>query len=59
MQHGIAMKQQTTDLQSAKPLILTGKLIKMDPPMKVVFAPYVDKFEVLQIKGLFNKFKAS
>ena len=24
--------------------------------MKVVFTPHVDKFEVLQIKGLFNKF---
>ena len=29
---------------------------QMDPPQKVVFSPRVDSFEVLQIKGLFDKF---
>ena len=28
----------------------------LDPPQKVVFNPIVDKFEALQIKGLYNKF---
>ena len=30
----------------------------MDPPQKVVFSPRVDSFEVLQIKGLYDKFHA-
>jgi hypothetical protein len=29
----------------------------MDPVMKVVFEPRVDKFDVLQIKGLYAKFQ--
>ena len=31
---------------------------QMEPPMKVVFSTTVDKFEVLQIKGLYKKFEA-
>ena len=29
----------------------------MDPPQKVVFTPQVDKFEALQIKGIYEMFK--
>jgi hypothetical protein len=40
------------------PAIVCLVFDKMDPPMKVVFTPHVDKFEVLQIKGLFSKFES-